>query len=87
MKDRLRKMVEKTQATANWVINITEAAARRGIDNPYQLWQKIGGSKQTTAMLFSGKSNMIRLDTMNKIEDILGIRPFEYIRNEATAEK
>ena len=67
----------------SWIIDITEAAKKRGIDNPYQLWQKIGGSKETTARLFSGGGQMIRTDTMNKIQEILGIHPFEYIFNAA----
>ena len=68
---------------ANWVIDIKEAARKRGIDNAYQLWQKVGGSKATTAALFDGSSTMIKLETMNKLHRVLGITPFEYIRNEA----
>jgi DNA-binding Xre family transcriptional regulator len=70
-----------TKAVPNWVIDVTEACQKRGIENPYQLWQKIGGSKATTAQLFSGASEMIRTETMNRLHDILGISPFEYILN------
>jgi len=68
---------------ANWVINVTEACSRRGIHNPYQLWQKIGGSKQTTAGLFKGEMTMIRTETMNKLHNVLGISPHEYIVNKS----
>lgn len=62
-----------------WVIDVTEACKNRGIENPYQLWQKIGGSKQTTAQLFAGTSKMIQTETMNRLYNILGIAPVEYI--------
>jgi DNA-binding Xre family transcriptional regulator len=65
----------------NWVINVTAACESRGIKNPYQLWQRIGGSKATTAQLFQGKSQMIRTETMNRLQKELGITPFEYLIN------
>jgi hypothetical protein len=71
----------KSDVGPNWVIDITAACRQRGIENAYQLWQKIGGSKATTAQLFSGRSEMIRIETMNRLHSILGISPFEYIIN------
>lgn len=71
-------------AGAEWVINIQEAAEKRGIENPYQLWQKLGGSKQTAAQLWKGETTMIKTETMNHIQNVLGINPFEYIFNEGT---
>jgi hypothetical protein len=66
---------------ARWVIDVTEACHKRNIENPYQLWQKIGGSKGTAAQLFAGTSQMIRTDTMDTLHRVLGITPFEYIVN------
>jgi hypothetical protein len=66
---------------ANWVIDITDACVKRGIENPYQLWQRIGGSKATTAKLFEGTSVMIQTETMNRLHKVLGITPFEYLIN------
>jgi DNA-binding Xre family transcriptional regulator len=66
---------------ANWTINITEAAQKRGIENPYQLWQKIGGSKSTAVELFAGTKEMIRTETMDRLHNDLGITPFEYIKD------
>lgn len=69
------------RSNANWTIDITEAAQKRGIENAYQLWQKIGGSKSTSIELFNGVKQMIRTETMNRLHSELGITPFEYIRN------
>ena len=74
-------MPEDARDGADWFIDITEACRKRGIQNPYQLWQKIGGSKMTTAKLFGGQMTMITTETMNKLQDLLGITPFEYIKN------
>lgn len=71
--------------TVDWTINVTEACQKRGIENAYQLWQKIGGSKGTTAQLFDGTSTMIKLETMNRLQSDLGITPFEYLSNVGTA--
>ena len=65
----------------NWKINVSEACKKRNIENAYQLWQKIGGSKETTAKLFEGESTMIKTETMNRLQDTLGITPFEYLRD------
>lgn len=62
-------------------IDIQDALQRRGIENPYQLWQKIGGSKATTALLWKGTATQIQLETMNKLHNIVGISPVEYISN------
>lgn len=79
-------MVAAATRRANWVINVKEACEKRGIENPYQLWQKIGGSKDTTAQLWAGKMTMIKTETMNRLQADLGITPFEYLRNEPDAE-
>jgi DNA-binding Xre family transcriptional regulator len=72
-----------SRGSANWTISVKEACEKRGIENPYQLWQKIGGSKATTAQLWDGQSTMIKTETMNRLHSLLGITPFEYIRNES----
>lgn len=71
----------RERANAEWKINIQEACEKRGIKNPYQLWQKLGGSKETTAKLWSGNSVMITTSIMNKLHDRVGITPFEYMKN------
>jgi hypothetical protein len=76
---------DRARSNANYVIDITEACLKRGIENPYQLWQKIGGSKATTAQLFGGTSSMIRTETMNRLHQLIGITPFEYIINKYDA--
>lgn len=74
------------RGNADWVIDVTEACQKRGIENPYQLWQKIGGSKSTSIQLFSGESQMIRTETMNRLHIDLGITPFEYIKDRSRDE-
>jgi DNA-binding Xre family transcriptional regulator len=76
------KPVARPRTSAFYVINVTEACRRRGIENAYQLWQKIGGSKSTAAQLFGGNSEMIRTETMTRLHRELGIMPSEYIYNE-----
>lgn len=70
-----------SRSNAHWTIDITEAAQKRGIDNAYQLWQKIGGSKSTSVELFNGVKGMIRTETMNRLHKELGMLPWEYIKN------
>lgn len=65
----------------DWVVNIKDALTKRGIENAYQLWLKIGGSKATASQLWEGNSKMIRLETMNRLQDVLGITPFEYLKD------
>lgn len=67
-----------------WKLDVKRACERRGIKNPYQLWQRIGGSKQTTAQLFAGDTKMIRLDTINKLYETLQILPVELFTLEET---
>lgn len=65
---------------AIWVIDIKEAAQKRGVENPYQLWQRCDlPSKATADALWSGKSKMLSTKTMDRIYAVLGIVPFEYI--------
>jgi len=42
---------------------------------------KLGGSKATTALLWEGTAKQIQMNTMNKLHDILGISPPEYLVN------
>ncbi|MDQ3798017.1 MAG: helix-turn-helix transcriptional regulator [Acidobacteriota bacterium] len=62
-----------------WKIHLKAALRKRGIKNAFGLWQKIGGSKQTAAELFNGSVTMIRLETFDRLEDSLGITPFEIL--------
>ena len=72
----------KKEKKKEWRIDVKTPCERRGIKNAYQLWQKIGGSKDTTAQLFSGNTQMIRVDTINKLYAILGILPMEIFATE-----
>ncbi len=76
---------EGTKAGADYGIDIQDALIRRGIENPYQLWQKISGSKETTAILWAGTAKQIHMETMNKLYNILGIAPAEYLVNKANS--
>ena len=73
----------KRNNKADWVIDISEAARKRGIDTSYQMWLKLGGSKSTWLQYFNGTNKMIRVETMNQLHEELGILPFEYIKNSA----
>lgn len=72
---------------ANYGIDIKDALQRRGIDNAYQLWQKINGSKATAALLWEGTAKQIQMETMNKLHSILGISPAEYLVNKGTTNR
>lgn len=66
---------------ANWTIRVKDAAEKRGIANPYQLWLKIGGSKATTSQIWDGSPTMVRMETLNRIQELLGISPHEILVN------
>ncbi len=72
----------KTKGRTNWKINLKEACEKQGIENPFQLWKKIGGSKATTAKMWLGETTMIKTETMNRLQSIVGITPFEYLTNQ-----
>lgn len=76
--------VKVTRDGADYGIDIQDALLRRGIKNPFQLWQKIGGSKATTALLWEGTARAIQMQTMNKLYNLLGISPAEYLINRRT---
>jgi DNA-binding Xre family transcriptional regulator len=64
---------------ANYGVSIQDALRKRGIENAYQLWQKIGGSKATAAILWEGSARLLHMDIVNKLANVLGIRPGEYL--------
>lgn len=64
---------------AAYGVDVRDACIRRGVDNAYQLWLKIGGSKATAALLWDGTAKQIQMETMNKLRDLLGITPPEYL--------
>ena len=64
-----------------WIIDLQGACTSRGIRNAHQLWLKIGGSKGTAAQLWAGSTVMIKLETLNRLQNDVGISPFEYLRN------
>lgn len=70
-------MAKNEKDKKQWKINIRIPCKKRGIENAYQLWKVIGGSKQTTACLFRGETQMIRLDTIQTLHDKLNILPVE----------
>lgn len=51
---------------------IREVAERRGVQNAFQLWQRIGGSKEKSAHLWSGEFRMVGLHTLASLCDALG---------------
>ena len=65
-----------------WKLNAKAALEKRGIVNPFGLWQKIGGSKETATHLFNGTTTMVRLDTFNRLEEHFGITPYEILVKE-----
>jgi len=76
----VREIVEKRRqikTDTKWRLNLKEALRKRGIDHAFALWQKIGGSKQTASDLFNGKVTMVRLETFDRLDETLGITPFE----------
>jgi DNA-binding Xre family transcriptional regulator len=62
-----------------WKINLKAALEKRRIENGNELWLKIGGSKETAYNLFNGTVKMIRLETFDRLEDVLGITPYEIL--------
>ena len=74
---KMSKKPAKPKKQVVWKIDIKTPCEKRGINNAFQLWLKIGGSKATTAQLFNGSSKMIRLETINKLYSELGILPTE----------
>lgn len=71
----------KASADNNWVIELRQACINQGIDNAFQLWQKIGGSKATTAQLWKGQTKMIKVDTINRLHNLARISPDKYLNN------
>lgn len=70
-----------TKQGADWVIDLREPLRKRGIENSFHLAKAIGGSNESATHLFNGSVKMIRLDTMNRLQDRLGISPYEYLIN------
>lgn len=69
---------------ADFKIDLQGPLLHRGVENAHQLWQKIGGSKATSASLFNGKNKQIKLETMNKLYNEFGMIPSEYLINIGT---
>lgn len=46
---------------------VRQVAESRGIENAFQLWQKIGGSKEKSAQLWGGDFKMIGMVTLAKL--------------------
>ena len=53
------------------VSRIQEMAKNRGIENAYQLWQKVGGSKESAAQLWRGDFKKVGISTLKKLCDVL----------------
>lgn len=51
--------------------HIQEMAKNRGIENAYQLWQKVGGSKESAAQLWRGDFKKVGISTLKKLCDVL----------------
>lgn len=47
--------------------HIRHVAESRGIENAFQLWKKIGGSKEKSAQLWSGEFKMLGMNTLAKL--------------------
>lgn len=47
--------------------HIRQVAESRGIENAFQLWKKIGGSKEKSAQLWGGEFKMLGMNTLAKL--------------------
>ncbi|HWT01770.1 MAG TPA: helix-turn-helix transcriptional regulator [Pyrinomonadaceae bacterium] len=54
------------------VSHIQDMAKKKGIENAFQLWQKIGGSKESAAQLWRGDFKKIGISTLKKLCEVLG---------------
>ncbi|MBS1797374.1 MAG: helix-turn-helix transcriptional regulator [Acidobacteria bacterium] len=77
----IAKKRRQIETNTKWKIDARKALEKRGINKPFALWQKIGGSKETATQLFNGTVVMIRLETFDRLWNELGISPFEIIVN------
>ena len=73
-----------SKKNTKWKINLRNALEKRGVENGNALWLKIGGSKETAYDLFNGRVKMIRLETLDRLEEAFGISPYEILVKDET---
>jgi DNA-binding Xre family transcriptional regulator len=49
------------------ISHIRQVAESRGIENAFQLWKRIGGSKEKSAQLWGGEFKMLGMGTLAKL--------------------
>ncbi len=79
MKEKTKTNGKPNKKDTKWKINLKDALERRGIEKPFALWLKIGGPKETATHLLNGNVSMIRLETFDRLEEALGISPYEIL--------
>jgi DNA-binding Xre family transcriptional regulator len=66
---------------------IRQVAESRGVGNAFQLWKKIGGSKEKSAQLWGGEFKMLGMNTLAKLCKELKCQVGELLVYEPTPSK
>ncbi len=56
-------------------LHIHPLARRRGLKHAYDLWQRVGGSKESASDIWNGRTSSVSWEMLSRLCDILGCKP------------